>query len=149
MTREETIARRQLEALAADQRGRALLQLALRGIQTSSRGLTIGCWVKPGGGVSGCVFQHAYWQGVAEGVFATTDAAAREIRQLVDERDFHAVMEAIRALDRLGKQRFLRRRGLRRELDETAWRDTVERLLVDALAQSPRPASREAASSTA
>ena len=149
MTREETIARRQLEALAADERGRALLQLALRGIQTSSRGLTIGCWVKPGGGVSGCVFQHAYWQGVAEGVFATTDAAAREIRQLVDERDFHAVMEAIRALDRLGKQRFLQRRGLRRELDETAWRDTVERLLVDALAQSPFAASPLPISSSA
>ena len=69
MTREETSARRQLEALAEDQRGRQLLQLALRGIQTSGHGLTIGCWVKPGGGVSGCVFEHAYWQGVAEGVF--------------------------------------------------------------------------------
>jgi len=74
MTREETSARRHLEALAADERGRLLLQLALRGIQTSGRGLTIGCWVKPGGGVSGCVFQHAYWQGVAEGVFANVAA---------------------------------------------------------------------------
>ncbi len=141
MTREETIARRRLQELAADERGRALLQLALRGIQRSGHGLTIGCWVKPGGGVSGCVFQHAYWQGVAEGVFATADAAPREIKQLVEERDFHAVMEAIRALDRLGKHRFLRRRGLRRELDEAAWRDTVERLLVDALAHTPRAAA--------
>ena len=147
MTREETSARRHLEALAADERGRLLLQLALRGIQTSGRGLTIGCWVKPGGGVSGCVFQHAYWQGVAEGVFDTTDAASREIKQLVDERDFHAVMEAIRAFDRLGKRRFLRRRGLRRELDQVAWRDTVERLLVEVLAQSPRAAGRELVSS--
>jgi len=149
MTREETIARRQLEALAADERGRVLLQLALRGIQTSGRGLTIGCWVKPGGGVSGCVFQHAYWQGVDEGMFDTADAAAREIKHLVDERDFHAVMEAIRALDRLGKHRFLRRRGLRRELDEAAWRDTVERLLVDALAKAPGAAGRAPVSSTA
>ena len=148
MTREETSARRQLEALAEDERGRQLLQLALRGIQTSGHGLTIGCWVKPGGGVSGCVFQHAYWQGVAEGVFDTTDAASREIKQLVDERDFHAVMEAIRALDRLGKHRFLRRRGLRRELDEAAWRDTVEQLLVDVLAQSPRAAGREPVASS-
>jgi hypothetical protein len=148
MTREETSARRQLEALAADERGRVLLQLALRGIQTSGHGLTIGCWVKPGGGASGCVFQHAYWQGVAEGVFTTTDAASREIKDLVDERDFHTVMEAIRALDRLGKNRFLRRRGLRRELDEVAWRDTVEALLVDVLAQSPRAAGRELASSS-
>ena len=150
MTREETKARRQLEALAGDERGRALLQLALRGIQTSGHGLTIGCWVKPGGGVSGCVFQHAYWQGVSEGVFDSADVAPREIKHLVDERDFHAVMEAIRALDRLGKQRFLRRRGLRRELDETAWRDAVERLLVDALAHKPRRwPRRESVASTA
>jgi hypothetical protein len=148
MTRDETRARRQLEALAEDERGRQLLQLALRGIQTSGRGLTIGCWVKPSGGVSGCVFQHAYWQGVSEGVFETTDAASREIKALVDERDFHAVMEAIRALDRLGKHRFLRRRGLRRELDEAAWRDTVEQLLVDVLAETPRPAHHEFVSSS-
>lgn len=143
MTREETIARRQLEALAADERGRLLLQLALRGIQTSGHGLTIGCWVKPGGGVAGCVFQHAYWQGIAEGVFDTRQAANREIKDLVDENDFRLVMNAIRALDGLGKSRFLRRRGLRRELDEVAWRSMVERLLVDALAQGLPAADRE------
>jgi hypothetical protein len=143
MTREETIARRQLEGLAADARGRLLLQLALRGIQTSGRGLTIGCWVKPGGGVSGCVFQHAYWQGTAEGVLGTTEAATREIKDFVDERDFRLVMEAIRALDSLGKRRFLVRRGLRRTLDEVAWRAAVERLLVDALAQRPPAPRRE------
>lgn len=143
MTREETSARQHLQALAADERGRLLLQLALRGIQTSGHGLTIGCWVKPGGGVSGCVFQHAYWQGVVEGTFTTTGAASREIKELVDERDFHLVMEAIRALDSLGKRRFLRRQGVHRTLDEKAWRDTVERLLVDALAEdaaAPAPA---------
>src|SRR5579859_1273451 len=142
MTREETTARRQLQTLASDERGRLLLQLALRGIQTSGHGLTIGCWVKPSGGVSGCVFQHAYWQGIAEGVFDTSAAADKEIKGLVDEHDFHLVMEAIRALDSLGKRRFLRRRGLVRQLDEAAWRDTVERLLVDALAQS-RPAQHQ------
>jgi hypothetical protein len=144
MTREEKNASRQLEALAVDERGRRLLQLALRGIQTSGRGVTIGCWVKPGGGVSGCVFQHAYWQGIAEGVFDTTGAADREIKQLVSERDFHLVMSAIRALDSLGKRRFLRRRGLGRELDEVAWRATVERLLVDALAQGTPAAEVQA-----
>jgi hypothetical protein len=147
MTREERIARRELGALAADERGRQLLQLALRGIQTSGRGVTIGCWVKPGGGVSGCVFQHAYWQGLAEGVFtaagAGSEPASREIKHLVAEQDFHLVMEAIRALDGLGKRRFVRRRGLRHELDEVAWRDTVERLLVDALAERTLPAGRE------
>ena len=134
MTREETTARRELAALAADERGRLLLQLALRGIQESGHGLTIGCWVKPDGGVSGCVFQHAYWQGVAEGVFAATEAAKPEIKEFVAEEDFHLVMAAIRALDTLGKRRFLRRQGLRRTLDEAAWRNAVEGMLVDALA---------------
>lgn len=140
MNRQETIARRQLEALAGEPRGRQLLQLALRGIQTSGRGLTIGCWVNPGGGVSGCVFQHAYWQGIAEGSFGSGERASQEIKDLVDERDFHLVMEAIRALDSLGKHRFMPRRGLRRTLDETAWRSTVEQLLVDALAAAHAPA---------
>lgn len=144
MTREETVARSQLQALARDDRGRELLQLALRGIQTSGRGVTIGCWVKPDGGVSGCVFQHAYWQGVAEGTFTTTATASREIKHLVDEHDFHLVMEAIRALDRLGKRRFMHRQGLRRTLDQDLWRDTVERLLVDALARSAPAPGHEA-----
>ena len=142
MTREERTAREELVALASHERGRRLLQLALRGIQESNRGLTIGCWVKPNGGVSGCVFQHAYWQGVAEGTFASGAAAKPEIKEFVPLEDFHLVMEAIRALDVLGKRRFLRRRGLRRVLDEAAWRDTVERLLVDALAERAPPAER-------
>jgi len=78
MTREERIARSELVALASHERGRRLLQLSLRGIQESERGLTIGCWVKPNGGVSGCVFQHAYWQGAAEGAFAPASAAGRD-----------------------------------------------------------------------
>ena len=140
MTRQETIARQRLETLAGDEHGRQLLQLALRGVQTSGRGVTIGCWIKPGGGVSGCVFQHAYWQGVAEGTFDTTDRASTEIKDLVPERDFRLVMDAIRALDSLGKHQFVRRQGLHRTLDEAAWRNTVERLLVDALAVgAPEP----------
>jgi len=141
MSREEQAARRELSALAADGRGRALLQLALRGIERCDRGLTIGCWVKPGGGVAGCVFQHAYWQGVAEGTFADARAAKPELKAFVPEQDFRVVMAAIRALDRLGKRRFMRWHGLRRTLDETAWRNTVERLLVDALAEAPQPAA--------
>lgn len=135
MTHEERTAREELVALASHERGRRLLQLALRGIQDSGHGLTIGCWVKPNGGVSGCVFQHAYWQGVAEGTFLPAPAAT-QIKEFVPEKDFHLVMDAIRALDLLGKRRFFRRRGLRRVLDEAAWRDTVEHLLVDALADS-------------
>src|SRR5438128_7227324 len=99
MSREEATARRTLGALAAEDRGRALLQLALRGIHDSGRGVTIGCWVKPDGGVSGCVFQHAYWQGVAEGTFAASRAAKPEIKEFVAEQDFHLVIAAIRACD--------------------------------------------------
>ena len=144
MTREERTARHELAALASHEQGRRLLQLALRGIQESGRGLTIGCWVKPNGGVSGCVFQHAYWQGVAEGAFSPVVAAKVEIRDFVPADDFRVVMKAIRALDVLGKRRFLRRRGLRRVLDEAVWRETVERLLVDALAGSTPSAERPA-----
>jgi hypothetical protein len=147
MTREERTARRELAALAAEEQGRLLLQLALRGIQESSRGLTIGCWVNPGGGVAGCVFQHAYWQGVGEGAFAGEAAATTEIKDFVPEDDFRLVMAAIRALDVLGGRRFLRRRGLQRTLDETAWRRTVEQLLVDALAEATPPARRPALAS--
>jgi len=50
MIREERIVRDGLAALASDARGRRLLQLALRGIQESGRGLTTGCWVERGGG---------------------------------------------------------------------------------------------------
>jgi hypothetical protein len=148
MTREEQTARAELGALASCEPGRRLLQLALRGIHESGRGLTIGCWVKPSGGVSGCVFQHAYWQGVAEGAFPASDAAKSEIQQFVPAEDFHFVTDAIRALDVLGKRRFLRRRGARRVLDEVAWRNTVERLLVDALAASS-PAEHSTAPVTA
>lgn len=145
MTREERIARRELAALASEERGRLLLQLALRGIQESGHGLTIGCWVKPGGGVAGCVFQHAYWQGVAEGTFEGTATATTEIKDFVPQEDFRLVMAAIRALDVLGKRRFQQRHGLWHTLDEAAWRSTVEQLLIGALAegapeQKQRPA---------
>jgi hypothetical protein len=142
MRKEEMKARRELAALAADERGRTLLQLALRGIQESGRGLTIGCWVGDNTGVSGCVFQQAYWQGVAEGAFAAEASAKTEIKEFVPDEDFALVMGAIRALDALGSRRFTKRRGLRRELDETRWRATVEQLLVDTLADTAAPAER-------
>ena len=145
MTKEERTARRELGSLAADEHGRALLQLALRGIQESGNGLTVGCWVKADGGVSGCVFQHAYWQGLAEGSFGPAVAATGEIKDFVPEGEFALVMRAIRALDALGRRRFFRRRGLRRELDESAWRDAVEALLVDTLADAAAVAEPELA----
>jgi len=70
----EDALRTELRGLAALPQGRDLLQLALRGLSGDGRGLTAGCWVKGGG--AGCLFQHAYWQGVEEGAFAD-DGRAR------------------------------------------------------------------------
>lgn len=140
VTCEEAQVRGELEALAATTTGRRLLQLALRGIQESGRGLTYGCWVKRDGGVSGCLFQHAYWQGVAEGAFAAEDGPiGRAIREQAGDDAFPIVMRSIRAFDSLGRRRFRRwQRGSLgipvRRLDEALWRATIERLLVDALA---------------
>lgn len=122
MTREEEKARQRLAVLAGEADGRALLQLALRGIQTSGHGVTIGCWVKPSGGVSGCVFQHAYWQGVTEGTFETTGMASREIKDLVPEGDFHLVME--RAIQMSAHARF-RRTPHSLTLPPTRWSATT------------------------
>lgn len=143
MTREERTVRDELAALALEARGRHLLQLALRGIQESGRGLTMGCWVKRDGGVSGCLFQHAYWQGRQEGIFGPAKIPKGEIRGYVGDDDFALVMRAIRAFDALGKRRFRRwqrsgRLGLPwRTLDEERWRAGVERILIDVLAGSP------------
>jgi hypothetical protein len=142
VNREEATVRSELSALAADTRGRALLQLALRGIQDSGRGLTYGCWSKPDGGVSGCIFQHAYWQGAAEGVFRAVERTpGRELKTFVGDADFALVMRAIRAFDALGRRRFRRwqlgRFGMpARRLDQAAWRSTIERILVDVLAET-------------
>jgi hypothetical protein len=144
VTREERAVAVELSRLARDEPGRRLLQLALRGIQESGRGLTYGCWVKPGGGVSGCLFQHAYWQGLDEGVFRPVELDPKgEIKDYVGDQDFALVMGAIRAFDALGKRRFRNWRRGRfgvpvRALDEQRWRATVERLVIEALS-APGP----------
>jgi hypothetical protein len=148
MTRDERHVLDDLSALASDPQGRRLLQLALRGIQESGRGLTYGCWVKHDGGVSGCLFQHAYWQGVEEGVFQPKDEVKPDIKEFVGEEDFALVMSSIRAFDALGKRQFTRwRLGPywipRRTLDEQRWRATVERLLIDALSRGGEAGVRE------
>ena len=151
MTREEGQVRGELSALARDDRGRRLLQLALRGIQESGRGLTYGCWVRPDGGVSGCLFQHAYWQGLEEGTFRPVERDPKgELKAYVGEEDFALVMGAIRAFDRLGKRRFMRWQSGRygipvRRLDEQRWRSAVERILVDVLAERRDEAGDRAA----
>ena len=148
MTREERAVLDDLSALARDPQGRRLLQLALRGIQESGRGLTYGCWIKQDGGVSGCLFQHAYWQGVEEGVFQPAGEVKPGIKAFVGDEDFALVMRSIRAFDLLGKRRFMRWQPgpyaiPRRTLDEGRWRAAVERLLIDALARGGQAGVRE------
>jgi len=70
MTADERV-REDLATLAATEQGRRLLQLGLRGIANGELGVTAGCWVAHGS--AGCLFQHAYWQGVREGVFADVE----------------------------------------------------------------------------
>jgi hypothetical protein len=146
MTPEETALRAELTELAAQPRGRSLLQLALRGLQDESRGLTAGCWNRRG--VSGCLFQHAYWQGVTEGTFEPGGLANERIERFVGGADYRLVVRAIAAFDRLGRRRFHEHvrgpLGLpRRRLREDEWRTAVEHLLVDALADGPEPRAYE------
>jgi hypothetical protein len=142
MTREEQQVRNELAALARSPGGRNLLQLALRGIHESGRGLTYGCWVKSDGGVSGCLFQHAYWQGLSEGSFTLVESPTNGVlKEYVGDEDFSLVMRSIRAFDALGRRRFRRwKRGPFgvpvRSLDEALWRSTVERILIDVLVET-------------
>ena len=99
--------------------------------------------MKRDGGVSGCLFQHAYWQGLQEGVFQPAEIPKGEIHQFVGDEDFALVMQAIRSVDALGRRRFRRLQPIGplglpwRRLDEERWRATVERILIDVLASSP------------
>jgi len=143
MTPEETALRAELTELAAHPRGRALLQLALRGLQDESRGLTAGCWNRRG--VSGCLFQHAYWQGVDEGVFADAGRPGDWIGSFVGSGDYGIVIRTIESFDLLAKESYAevtRRRLLpdRVVVRQDEWRRAVERMLVEALADPTAPA---------
>jgi hypothetical protein len=142
MNPEELRVRKDLTLLAASPRGRELLQLALRSINRGERGLTAGCWTDRG--IAGCLFQHAYWQGVDEGVFADAGRPGDWIGSFVGSGDYGIVIRAIESFDLLAKHRFadvVRRRMLpdRIEVRQDEWRSAVERILVETLA-GPAPA---------
>lgn len=136
--------RGQLTTLAADERGRALLQLSLRGIQQGEQALTAGCWTDHG--IAGCLFQHAYWQGVREGVFPDRGRPADWVGSLVGSGLYGDVIGAIDSFDRLAKSRFAdRARRLvgpdRVRIRQAEWQQAVEAMLVDVLAdRAPAPA---------
>jgi hypothetical protein len=139
MTDEELRVRDDLATLARSDRGRDLLQLSLRGIGQGDRALTAGCWTDRG--IAGCLFQHAYWQGVREGVFADRGRPGDWIGSFVGSGDYGIVVRTIDSFDRLAKaehadvtpRRVLPDRVVVRQ-DE--WRGVVERMLVDTLTGS-------------
>jgi hypothetical protein len=136
MTADERRLRDDLAALAASEHGRRLLQLGLRGIERGERGVTAGCWIRRGD--AGCLFQHAYWEGVREGVFADKGRPGDWIGSFVGAHDYGLVIRAIESFDRLARSRYsdvsprpLVPDGVRLRQDE--WNAAVERMLVETL----------------
>jgi hypothetical protein len=146
MTAEEQRVRDDLSTLAQSDRGRGLLQLALRGIARGERGVTAGCWADRG--IAGCLFQHAYWQGVDEGVFADTGRPGDWVGSFVGSGDYGIVVRAIESFDVLAKSEYADvepRRLLpdRVEVRQAEWRLLVERMLVETLAAAEGAVGRE------
>lgn len=139
MTSNEQRLRADLADLAASRRGRQLLQLGLRGIERGEQDVTAGCWTKRGD--AGCLFQHAYWEGVREGVFADTGRPGDWIGSFVGPHDYGIVIRTIESFDRLARCSYadVEPRTLlpdRVWLRQEQWNAAVEQLLVDALRET-------------
>ncbi|HEY6398427.1 MAG TPA: hypothetical protein VIX82_13335 [Solirubrobacteraceae bacterium] len=139
MTAEERRLREDLATLAASEQGRRLLQLGLRGIGRGEHGVTAGCWVKRGD--AGCLFQHAYWEGVREGVFADRGRPGDWIGSFVGPHDYGIVIRAIESFDRLARSAYADvqpRRLLpdRARIRQSEWNAAVEQLLVEVLGET-------------
>jgi hypothetical protein len=146
MTSDEQQLRSDLETLASSEQGRRLLQLGLRGIERGDRDVTAGCWVKRGD--AGCLFQHAYWQGVREGVFADRGRPGDWIGSFVGSHDYGLVIRAIASFDRLARSSYadVEPRAVlpdRLTLKQEQWNATVEQLLVDTLREAESDRDQE------
>jgi hypothetical protein len=136
MTADDCRLRQDLATLAASEQGRRLLQLGLRGIERGERGVTAGCWVKRGN--AGCLFQHAYWEGVREGIFADAGRPGDWIGNFVGPHDYGIVIRVIASFDRFARSTYadVQPRALlpdRVRLRQEEWNAAVERLLVETL----------------
>jgi hypothetical protein len=136
MQDDETRLREDLVTLAASDQGRRLLQLGLRGIARGERGVTAGCWVKRGN--AGCLFQHAYWEGVREGVFADKGRPGDWIGSFVGPHNYGLVVNVIESFDRLARSAYsdAAARPLlppRIRLRQDEWNVAVERVVVQVL----------------
>jgi hypothetical protein len=144
MTSDEQRLRADLASLAASRRGRRLLQLGLRGIERGERDVTAGCWIRRGD--AGCLFQHAYWEGVREGVFADSGRPGDWIGSFVGPHDYGIVIRAIESFDRLARSSYsdVEARAVfpdRVSLRQKDWSKAVAQLLVDALGEAQATAS--------
>src|SRR5437763_2052994 len=126
MNREEQRVRDDLELLASSDRGRELLQLALRGIGRGEHAVTAGCWTDRG--IAGCLFQHGYWQGVEEGIFADEGRPGDWIGSFVGSSDYGIVIRAIESFDDLARSSYSDRTERRILPDRTRVRQSEWRL---------------------
>jgi hypothetical protein len=136
MSAEERRLREDLERLAASERGRRLLQLSLRGITRGEHEVTAGCWSERG--IAGCLFQHAYWEGVREGIFADEGRPGDWIGSFAGPHDYGNVIRAIESFDRFARKDYadVEPRTLlpdRVRIRQPEWNAAVEALLVDVL----------------
>jgi hypothetical protein len=133
MPGQELEMREALERLAETDGGRRLLQLSLRSIEAGDHELVSGCWTRKGD--AGCLFQHAYWQGVADGVFADDGRVRAWVSGVAGRQAYHRVIDVIAAFDRLARAEYAveQRRFGPPELDRERWRERVASLLVEVL----------------
>lgn len=147
MIAEERLLRDDLIALAANPRSRRLLQLGLRGIERGEQGVTAGCWSRHGS--AGCMFQHAYWEAVREGVFTDSGRPGDWIGNFVGQHDYGLVIRAISSFDRLARARYsdVRERAVlpdRVRLRQSEWHQAVAALLVEVLSEGERHGEEKA-----
>ncbi len=136
MIDDERRLREDLATLAGSAQGRRLLQLGLRGIARGEHAVAAGCWTKRAD--AGCLFQHVYWEGVREGVFADKGRPGDWIGNFVGAHDYGIVITVIASFDRLARSSYaeVEPRAVlpdRVRLKQGEWNATVERLLVETL----------------
>jgi hypothetical protein len=139
MTADERRLREDLATLAASTQGRRLLQLGLRGIERGEHGVTAGCWTKRGD--AGCLFQHAYWEAVREGIFADAGRPGDWIGNFVGPHDYGIVIQAIDSFDRLARSTYadVESRTLlpdRTRVRQSEWNAAIAQLLVETLGET-------------
>jgi hypothetical protein len=139
MTAEERRLRADLATLASSDQGRRLLQLGLRGIGRGEHGVTAGCWSRRGN--AGCLFQHAYWEGVRERIFTDAGRPGDWIGSFVGPHDYGIVIRVIESFDRFARSSYadISPRTLlpdRVRLRQGEWNAAVERLLVETLGET-------------